>query len=147
MANKAQQLIDTTVARLGAIRSADGYNSDIGQVVTSEPAALFTEDAGTEMVCAYVDLLEQPTDPAIRNSGWLAHLVVVAKSTSGQDERQARQIELLEDVERAMAGRADWPAGMRPPVFQEAKFINRAEGLPWVGVAVRYSSLITRPRA
>lgn len=147
MADKAQELIDAVIARLQNVLVANGYSRDFGLNVTDEPEALFETDAPDEMVCAYIDLLEKPSDPAMRNVGRLTHVAVVVKGTAGQGNRQASQVAMLADMDRVMADRTGWPTGVTAPEFQEAKFINRAEGLPWVGVAIRYSSHITRPRA
>jgi hypothetical protein len=143
----AQDLVDAVITRLGEISVANGYHTDAGAQVTGEPERVFAEDAPATMLCAYLDAVGKPTDPALRTVGWLADVIVVAKRSVAADGRQQGQVELLEDIERAMAERKGWPAGASAPTFQEAKFINRAEGLPWVGVAVRYSSHLTRPRA
>lgn len=147
MPSPAQLLLTRAVEVLGTIRTDDGYQTDAGAEVTTEPARLFDEDAPAEFICVYLDLVERPNEPAVRNTGWMANLVVIGRRRADADERQGAQIALLEDIERAMAVRAGWPVGVQAPVFQQAKFINRAEGTTWVGVAVGYSAHITRPRA
>ncbi len=131
---------------MGTILIAGGFYTDAGANVSSEPARVFDADAPAEMIAVYLDIAERPTEAAHQNSGWLVNMVIIGKRRASADGLQAAQLEILEDIERAMAPRSGWPAGISAPKFQEAKFINRAEGLTWVGVAVRYTALIARPR-
>lgn len=143
----AQGLLDACETNLATILVANGFRTDAGEVVTTEPQQLIDNADVALGLCVYLDGLERPTDPSMRTHGWRANLMVIGKRKVEVDARQAGQVELLEDIERAMAPRRGWPVGMTAPVFEEAKFINRAEGLPWVGVVVRYSAHIARPRA
>jgi hypothetical protein len=144
---QAKQLLDACEAVLATVLVANGFYTDAGQVVTTEPAQLSDDTAPALALCVYLEGIERPADPAQRDHGWLVNLVVIGKRAHGANLAQQRQIELLADIERAMTDRSAYPQGIQAPRFQEAKFINRVEGLPWVGVAIRYSAHIARPRA
>lgn len=132
---------------LATVQVANGYRTDAGSVVTTEPASLSDQDAPAVSLCVYLDQVGRPSDPAQREHGWLTDLIVVGKRAHAIDQAQQGSIDLLVDIERAMATRVDFPRGGQAPRFQEAKFITRLEGLPWVGVVIRYSAHIARPRA
>jgi hypothetical protein len=140
---KTWDLIAAVKTCLQSILVSGGYYTDAGANVTLEPSQ--EPDSSSALLCVFLDGTTQPTDPAVRRIGRQVSIMVVGKITADQDSAQQKQHELLADIERAMSNQQkQFPLGGQYPFFEEAKFINRVEGLPWVGVAVRYNAHITR---
>lgn len=141
---KSWLLLESFQRCLASITIADSYRTDAGANITLEPNQEPGEDR-KPLLCAFTDAIDRPQDPAIRRTGKQISLMVVAKIPCDLDDAQILQHYLLEDIEKAMTGRYEvFGAGEQYPQFQEARFINRIDGLAWVGVAVRYVAHLTR---
>lgn len=140
---KTWDLIDAVKTCLQSVLIANGYHTDAGATVTLEPTQ--EPNDSQPLLCVFLDGASQSPDPALRRVGQDVSIMVVGKVKAQQGSEQLTQHQILADIHMALAGQQKrFPLGGRFPVFEEAKFINRVEGLSWVGVAVRFSAQITR---
>jgi len=130
---------------LQAITTAGGYHTDAGQHVTREPHAIPDDDQGA-LIALALELKQPATDPALRRTHRFVTALLVAKvDYSDPETAQLRLHELIDDVERALDQRqAVFPAGVQYPVFVEAKPIQPAEGVTWIGAEVRVAAHVPK---
>jgi hypothetical protein len=141
------QLIKTVLAE---IRTANGYQTDLGALVSLEDTQQLDDD-GARLVLMQ-DTLGRSTDPAIRGAGYRLQFAVVAQHPRSGGDTQLRLHRAQSDVIRCLSDLALLSATFKTagvslpfPQFEESVMASQVEGMAWVGVAVRYSAHL-RPR-
>lgn len=136
------QLLLAVQTCLRRITQADGYSTDIGELVTLEPAPAVGEDCN-EFVAVVWSRQARPSDPALVRTHRLTELQIIAKVPATLHDAQARVDAITDDIERAMAERyADFPQRIQFPVYQSAEPFSGPITASWVGVTFTYTSHI-----
>lgn len=129
---------------LRRVTVANGYNTDAGLTVTTEPAQMDAELVDQARLCVLVARQERPTDPAMRDRGRLTTLLIAAQLPTGLDDHQARLDEIVADVEAVMdkPSMADFPPGWQWPRYVSMEPGQPRPGLPWNGALITYQTHI-----
>lgn len=132
-------LIATVASCLQDIRTAEGFNTNAGEWVTTEPEQLDESAAG--VVAVVWERQRTPTDQAVRRTHRLTDLAVIVKLPHQQDRAQQTLDAVLEDIERAMQGQQQrFPKGISYPSYVETQPIPPKQGMGWIGAVIRYES-------
>jgi len=126
---------------LARIKTAAGYRTDAGDVVTLEPGQV-TDDA--EAVLAVLAARQdRPTEPSQKMVSRLTTVVILAKVPAQIDEAQARLDDIVSDIEDAMADQQfRYPVGYQFPQYVSMEPAEAKAGMGWVGALVTYQSHI-----
>lgn len=127
---------------LSQITTANGYNTDAGQYVTTEPEQV-NADAGC-VLAAIIGKQVRPTEPAMRNAGRLTDVVVIAKVPAALGQAQARLDAIVQDIEAAMDRGAipSYPNGWQWPRYVSCEPIKTEPGMGWTGALLTYQTHI-----
>lgn len=134
---------------LGNIRTANGYFTDAGLLVTREPEQRTdTDPAGIAVIqTAY----GRPENRAMLASGVRSiGIHVIGQVPKGFDTAQQTLHEIQQDIDRCLGNhdllRQVFPQGSGQgrafPQLDDAVMAGQVEGLAWVGIAVRYTAQI-----
>lgn len=130
------QLLADVEACLAQITVANGFHTDAGQNVTREPEQI-PEDSGA-VLAVVLEGLAPATQPGISRTHRLATVAIVGK-LAGRDQERLHQ--LIQDIELSLLDKTTgFGPGRSSPTFVSATPIPPAEGIPWVGVTVRYAA-------
>lgn len=133
------QLLKAVETCLQAITKANGYDTDAGQHVTLEPGQL--PDTVPLAVAVAIQRIGVPTDAAVSRTHNLVELAVIIKVPATATTAQVVLHRAISDVRRAMANRqTQFLPGLQHPVFDGAEVIPPADGMSFVGAAVRFRS-------
>ena len=134
-----QELVAAIAGCLGEIKVADGYNTDAGHWVTTEPGQIDDEDPG--VLAVVIERQVRSVKPAVSKTHRLTTVALILKVPHAQDAAQTTIDAAIEDVEHAMARRQQrFPAGISYPEYVEMLPIPAAQGMGWVGAVIRYES-------
>lgn len=137
------QVLRTVRDILQTIRRSSGYYSDAGAAVYLEPMQE-PADSGPILVVTATGF-QRPNDPAMLRIGRGFDFRITALVPARMNEAELRLHEILDDIDRAMAGQqTKFPDGTRFPMFVGAARIPPADGLAWIGVNVDYVSTVRR---
>lgn len=126
---------------LRQIRRANGYNTDAGLYVTTEPAPRVDSDQA--FIAVGWTSQRRPEDAAKRRTHRQTDIGVVAKIKAAAAESQAALDAIVADIERAMDGQqARFPVSYDYPQYVSAEPLGAAFGAGWVGVTLTYTGLI-----
>ena len=135
---------------LAAIRTSNGYLTDLGANVSLEDTQQLDDD-GARLVILQ-DTLTRPQDPAMRGAGRV-RFAVVAQHPRGTADGQLRLHRAQADVIRCLTD----TTALRPifqvgaaahpfPQFEESVMASQVDGMTWIGVAVRFTAHLRFPR-
>lgn len=146
-APKTWDLLGAFETCLAQIAVAGGYFTDAGDHVTREPQQI-PQDSQEAVIAVVLENVRRAEAPGLKRVGRLANVLVVGKLAVTQTDAQQRLHELAEDIERSLDGQqAQFGAGAHFPVWQSTDFIPPAQGIPWIGVEIRYAAhVVTRPQ-
>ncbi len=136
---KTWDLLGACETCLQAITIANGYYTDAGGYVTREPAQV--PDTQQALIVVALDTLQRAEEPALREVGRLANILVIGKVATSQDDAQLRLHELIDDIQRSFEKRHDvFPVGTQFPRFLDAQVIPPVDGMKWIGASVRFAA-------
>lgn len=139
-------LLAVVAANLRRIKREDGYQTDVGLYVTTEPTQV--QDDAAAVVAVLIEGQVRATDPAVVRTHRLTTLAVVVKAQA-DDTRQAMALvdAMTDDVEAAMDERQPaYVPGIQNPQFASMEPLVPEPGSRWVGAVLRYSTHLPRPR-
>lgn len=133
-------LLETVRDVLAQITTANGYRTDAGLAVTLEPGQVDATE--TAVLAPVIGKQARPTDPAMRNSGRLTTLVIIAKVPARLDEAQARLDDLIADIEQAMDRPSipSYPPGIQWPRYEAMEPVKPEPGMGWTGALLTYQT-------
>lgn len=141
MSSPREQLLEAVAQCLRRIRKADGYNTDIGLQVTTEPGPRVDSDAAFVAV-GWTGQRRSDTAGKSRTHR-LTDIGIVAKVPAEQARAQAALDDIVSDIERAMEDQQfRYPVGYDTPQYQSAEPLGAAFGAGWTGVTLTYTSHI-----
>lgn len=144
MSSARDQVLAATVTCLSAIRTADGYNTDAGALVTREPGQV--RDDATSALSVTIGRQQRATEPALVRTHRLTDLSIVIKVPTDLDNEQARLDQAVTDVERAMdpaSGAPRYPNGIAFPQFAEMRPLHpEKDSAGWIGALLLYQTHI-----
>lgn len=133
---KSWELLGDIETCLADITVANGFHTDVGSFVTREPEQI-PEDAGA-VLAVVLEGLAPATQPGISRTHRLATVAIVGK-VAGHDQLRLHQ--LIQDIDRVLLDQQGrFGPGRSTPTFVSATPIPPAEGVPWIGVTVRYAA-------
>lgn len=138
-----EDLIDAIAGILADIRQANGYLTDAGLVVTSEPTPQLAEVASA---CVFVvwSRQERASEAALVRTHRLTTVEVIAKVPAGYEDAQAQLDAITTDVEAAMDRRQGaFPPGYQYPQYRSAEpVVPQSSAVGWIAVSITYTSHI-----
>lgn len=138
-------LIEAMASCLRDITIANGFNTDAGQWVTTEPAQVDDEAVG--VLAVVWERQSKPANPAVQKSHRGTTVAIVGKLPHEQDEKQYTIDLLIDDIERALDGQQQrFPERTSYPQWVETLPIPAEQGMGWVGVLMRYESDVPTSR-
>lgn len=145
MSSQRMALVAAVAACLRAIDMDDGFNTNAGAWVTTEPHQVEDESAG--LITVVWERAGTPTDAAVRKTHRAVTVAIVVMLPHEQDAAQSRLDQIVEDIEEAMEGQqARFPVGIRYPEYVETLPIPAEKGMGWTGVLIRYESNVPKRR-
>lgn len=139
-------LLGAVKANLQRIKRADGYQTDVGLYVTTEPTQ--AQDDTAAVVAVLIERQVRATDPAVVRTHRLTTVAIVVKAQA-DDPREAMALvdAMSDDVEAAMDDRRfTYASGIQFPQFTEMEPLVPEPGSRWVGTVLRYATHIPRPK-
>lgn len=129
-------------ACLKRIRVADGYLTDIGQMVVREVAQQDEADLPDTYATVVLSEMQPASDPAVfRTHAEVVASVLVMLRHGHAPDAQYRMHCAIADVQRCLRNaQRDFPPGMRFPRFVSARLLPPVEGMAWAGVEVRFAA-------
>lgn len=139
------QVLSATKTALARILTASGYYTSVGSDVKLEvPQEPSSEGA---FLVVRANGFERSSDAAVAKIGRVLMIQISAFIPAGMAAAELVLNQVLDDIDTAMADTQTlYPAGCSFPQFVRAQRIAPAEGLPWVGAHVIYSTTIRRAR-
>lgn len=133
------EAIETCVKR---IRVADGYLTDIGQMVVREVAQQDEADLPDTYATVVLSEIMPANQPAVfRTHAEVVASVLVMLRHGHAPDAQYRMHCAIADVQRCLRNaQRDFPPGMRFPRFVSARLLPPVEGMAWAGVEVRFAA-------
>ena len=128
---------------LSIITTANGFNTDAGLNVTTEPAQI--PGTLTEPVLALlIEKQQRPADAAAVARTRLTTLIVAVRVPADLDEAQDRLDDVISDVEAAMdrPSMERFPVGVQWPRYVGVDFGQPLAGLGWNGALITYQTHI-----
>lgn len=139
-------LLAAVTGNLQRIKQADGYQTDVGQYVTTEPTQV--GDDAAAVVAVLLEGQVRATDQAVLKTHRLTTVAIVVKAQAADTREAMAMVDALaEDVEGGMDDRRfTYPVGVQVPQFVSMEPLVPEPGSPWVGAVLRYTSHIPRPQ-
>lgn len=138
MTSPRARLLASFVTCLQSITLANGYHTNAGQWVTTEPGQVDTAAPGA--LAVVIDRQARAERSGFANSHRLTEVLVIAKVPAAMGEVQAGLDSLLSDIERAVESQLALFSNnnAEPPQYVEMQPIPPAANEPWTGAAIRY---------
>lgn len=139
------QILSAAQSALQAISIAAGYFTDAGTDVKLEVPQ--EPDGGDVFLVVRAGGFERPTDAAVGKVARVMLIQISAFIPAGMTTAELTLNKILDDIDGAMSiQQALYPERCSFPQFVRAQRIAPAEGLPWVGAHVIYSTTVRRAR-
>lgn len=139
------QVLRAAQTSLARITIANGYQTDAGAHVILE--ATQEPDGSDVVLVVTLHAMDGPQDQAVARLGRAMTFRVTALVPASMDARELVLHQILDDIDRAMADQqTTYPDRCSFPRFVGASRLPPAEGLPWIGVNVSFTTTVRRAR-
>jgi hypothetical protein len=140
MTDSTRKLTKVAIAtNLSAIRTANGYNTDAGDNVSTESVQIPAGSSAT--INVRLEVIQKATNPAVvrthRLTIWRVAILVPTSLDNVEDVLDLA----IDDVERAMKDKqATYPPGVSCPEFLDTTPTAPEDGKKWIGAVIRYQT-------